>query len=97
MKARTMERLALFGWVGVSVTVAAIAPAHAQDLTSGINNLLALLKGPFVLAIATLAILGVGLGWAFGRIQLHTAMAVVVGIVIAGSAATLASKIVGGT
>lgn len=97
MKASTMERAALFGWVALSVTATALAPAHAQDLTSGINNLLALLKGPFILAVATLAFIGVGLAWAFGRMQLATAMAVVVGIVIAGSAATLASKIVGGT
>lgn len=97
MKARTIERAALIGWVAVAVTASAISPAAAQDLTSGINNLLSLLKGPFILAVATLAIIGVGLAWAFGRIQLHTAMSVIVGIVIAGSAASLAGKIVGST
>ena len=97
MQVRTMERVALFGWVAFSATATGLAPAHAQDLTGGINNLLALLNGPFILAIATLAIIGVGLAWAFGRIQLHTAMSVIVGIVIAGSAASLAGKIVGST
>lgn len=97
MKVRTIERIGLMGAIAIAVVASAITPAAAQDLTSGINNLLALLKGPFILAIATLAIIGVGLAWAFGRIQLHTAMSVIVGIVIAGSAASLAGKIVGTT
>ena len=81
MKVRTIERIGLMGTIAIAVVASAITPAAAQDLTSGINNLLALLKGPFILAIATLAIIGVGLAWAFGRIQLHTAMSVIVGIV----------------
>jgi type IV secretory pathway VirB2 component (pilin) len=97
MKVRTIERIGLMGAIAIAVVASAMTPAAAQDLTSGINNLLALLKGPFILAIATLAIIGVGLAWAFGRIQLHTAMSVIVGIVIAGSAASLAGKIVGTT
>jgi len=97
MKVRTIERIGLMGAIAIAVVASAMTPAAAQDLTSGINNLMALLKGPFILAIATLAIIGVGLAWAFGRIQLHTAMSVIVGIVIAGSAASLAGKIVGTT
>ena len=92
-----VERIALSGTVVVWSAGATVYPAAAQDLTSGINNLLALLNGPFILAAATLAILVVGLLWMFGRLQLLPAITIVMGVCIAGSAATIAGKLVGGT
>src|SRR5688572_27308788 len=55
MNQGTVERTALSGTVLVWSADAMVHPAAAQDLTSGINNLLALLNGPFILAAATLA------------------------------------------
>jgi type IV secretion system protein VirB2 len=69
--------------------------AAAQSLTNGINNIISLLSGNFVLAVATLAIIVVGFLWMTGRMEVMRAVTVVVGIGIVGAAASIASSLVG--
>ncbi len=69
--------------------------AAAQSLTNGINNIISLLSGNFVLAVATLAIIVVDFLWMTGRMEVMRAVTVVVGIGIVGAAASIASSLVG--
>jgi type IV secretory pathway VirB2 component (pilin) len=71
--------------------------AAAQSLTQGINNIIQLLSGNFVLAVATLAIMVVGFLWMTGRLEVMRAVTIVVGIGIVGAAASIASGLVGGS
>jgi type IV secretory pathway VirB2 component (pilin) len=56
----------------------------------------AITTGTIPVALATIAIAVVGILWAFGRISLMLMAGVVVGIIIIGSAATIAPQLVGG-
>ena len=56
----------------------------------------ALTTGSVPTALATIAIAVVGILWALGRISLMLMAGVVVGIIIIGSAATIAPQLVGG-
>jgi len=69
-----------------------------------LGNLVAILQqiaqaittGTIPVALATIAIAVVGILWALGRISLMLMAGVVVGIIIIGSAATIAPQLVGG-
>jgi type IV secretory pathway VirB2 component (pilin) len=69
--------------------------ASAQTLTNGINNIISLLSGNFVLAVATLAIMIVGFLWMSGRLEIMRALTIVIGIGVVGAAASIASSLVG--
>ena len=56
----------------------------------------ALTTGTVPIALATIAIAVVGILWALGRIQMLLMAGVVVGIIVIGSAATIAPMLVGG-
>ena len=56
----------------------------------------AITTGTIPAALATIAIAVVGILWALGRISLMLMAGVVVGIIIIGSAATIAPQLVGG-
>jgi type IV secretory pathway VirB2 component (pilin) len=56
----------------------------------------AITTGTIPVALATIAIAVVGILWALGRISLMLMAGVVVGIIIIGSAATIAPQLVGG-
>jgi type IV secretory pathway VirB2 component (pilin) len=61
-----------------------------QQIAQGITT------GTVPLAIATIAIAVVGVGWAMGRISFMSLAAVVLGIAVIGSAATIAPLLIGG-
>ncbi len=69
--------------------------ASAQTLTNGINNIISLLSGNFVLAVATLAIMIVGFLWMSGRLEFMRALTIVIGIGVVGAAASIATSLVG--
>ena len=69
--------------------------ASAQTLTNGINNIISLLSGNFVLAVATLAIMIVGFLWMSGRLEIMRALTIVIGIGVVGAAASIATSLVG--
>ena len=69
--------------------------ASAQTLTNGINNIISLLSGNFVLAVATLAIMIVGFLWMSGRLEIMRALTIVIGISVVGAAASIATSLVG--
>ncbi len=69
--------------------------ASAQTLTNGINNIISLLSGNFVLAVATLAIMIVGFLWRSGRLEIMRALTIVIGIGVVGAAASIATSLVG--
>jgi type IV secretory pathway VirB2 component (pilin) len=56
----------------------------------------AITTGTIPIALATIAIAVVGILWALGRISLMLMAGVVVGIIIIGSAATIAPQLVAG-
>ena len=56
----------------------------------------AITTGTIPIALATIAIAVVGILWSLGRISLMLMAGVVVGIIIIGSAATIAPQLVGG-
>jgi type IV secretory pathway VirB2 component (pilin) len=56
----------------------------------------ALTTGTIPVALATIAIAVVGILWALGRISLMMMAGVVVGIIIIGSAATIAPQLIAG-
>ena len=56
----------------------------------------ALTTGTIPIALATIAIAVVGILWALGRISLMLMAGVVIGIIIIGSAATIAPQLVAG-
>ena len=56
----------------------------------------AITTGTIPVALATIAIAVVGILWALGRISLMLMAGVVVGIIIIGSAATIAPQLVAG-
>jgi type IV secretory pathway VirB2 component (pilin) len=56
----------------------------------------ALTTGTVPVALATIAIAVVGILWALGRISLMMMAGVVVGIIIIGSAATIAPQLIAG-
>jgi len=64
-------------------------------LTNGINNIISLLSGNFVLAVATLAIMIVGFLWMSGRLEIMRALTIVIGIGVVGAAASIATSLVG--
>ncbi len=82
-------------WAFAVVPMLMAKAAAAQSLTNGINNIISLLSGNFVLAVATLAIIVVGFLWMTGRMEVMRAVTVVVGIGIVGAAASIASSLVG--
>lgn len=91
---KRLERVAR-PWVLALGPLLMAKAAAAQSLTNGINNIIALLSGNFVLAVATLAIIVVGFLWMTGRMEVMRAVTVVVGIGIVGAAASIASSLVG--
>ena len=82
--------------LGAIALLSASQPASAQSsISSSINNIITLLSGNTLLAIATLAIMVVGFLWMTGRLEAMRAVAIAVGIGIAGSAASIASTLIG--
>ena len=75
-------------------------PAMAQSIdlspvTSLLQGIIDTITGPLGIAIATLAVVGVGISWLFGIIDFRQAMFVVVAIAIVAGAATITSAIWG--
>ena len=54
------------------------------------------MTGPLGIAIATLAVVGIGISWLFGIIDFRQAMFVVVAIAMVAGAATITAAIWGG-
>ena len=75
-------------------------PAMAQSIdlspvTSLLQGIIDTITGPLGIAIATLAVVGIGLSWFFGIIDFRQAMFVVVAIAIVAGAATIVAAIWG--
>ncbi|MFG1298025.1 TrbC/VirB2 family protein [Xanthobacter sp. V13C-7B] len=81
--------------MGVALTLVGHEPAFAQasGIQSALEQLISLITGGVGKALATLAIMGVGIAWMFNVIQLRTAGFVVFGIAIVFSAATIAGML----
>ena len=96
-RARTVAMLARMGAAGVMA--AAASPAASQDLSpiaTMFETILAAMTGPIGVAVATLAIIGVGLTCLFGRVNFGWFGAVVVGVVLIFSADTIVGGFAGG-
>lgn len=75
-------------------------PAIAQSIdlspvTTLLQGIIDTITGPLGIAIATLAVVGVGVSWLFGIIDFRQAMFVVVATAIVAGAATITSAIWG--
>ena len=75
-------------------------PAMAQSIdlspvTTLLQGIIDTITGPLGIAIATLAVVGVGVSWLFGIIDFRQAMFVVVATAIVAGAATITSAIWG--
>lgn len=98
--------LAPRSWIYVGLAVGlALAYAHpalAQTTGgSGINpatviqNLINLLNNNLIRGLAVLAVMATGAAWLFGRLDLHRAGVVVVGIILLFGAATIVDTFTG--
>ena len=97
-KRLTQPTLALATMLGVTALMLAANPALAQSIdlnpvTSLLQGIIDTITGPLGIAIATLAVVGIGLSWFFGIIDFRQAMFVVIAIAIVASAATIVSSI----
>jgi type IV secretion system protein VirB2 len=89
--------------LGVSAVMAVMLggdPAMAQSIdlspvTTLLQGIIDTITGPLGIAIATLAVVGVGVSWLFGIIDFRQAMFVVVATAIVAGAATITSAIWG--
>ncbi|MGY6697723.1 MAG: TrbC/VirB2 family protein [Roseinatronobacter sp.] len=95
MTKHTWATVALWGMAAVLL---AASPALAQSIdlnpvTSLLQGIIDTITGPLGIAIATLAVVGIGLSWFFGIIDFRQAMFVVIAIAIVASAATIVSAI----
>ncbi len=81
--------------MGLALTLVGQEPAFAQasGIQSALEQLISMITGGVGKALATLAIMSVGVAWMFNVIQLRTAGFVVFGIAIVFSAATIASML----
>ena len=89
---------AIAAGVGIIALMLAAHPALAQSIdlnpvTSLLQGIIDTITGPLGIAIATLAVVGIGLSWFFGIIDFRQAMFVVIAIAIVASAATIVSSI----
>jgi type IV secretion system protein VirB2 len=83
---------------GILALMLAAGPALAQSIdldpvTNLLQGIIDTITGPLGIAIATLAVVGIGLSWFFGIIDFRQAMFVVIAIAIVASAATIVSAI----
>lgn len=92
---RGWQRRAGRGAASALPLVLATRAVSAQTLTGGINNIISLLSGNFVLAVATLAIMIVGFLWMSGRLEIMRALTIVIGIGVVGAAASIATSLIG--
>ena len=97
-KRLTQPTLALATMLGVTALMLTAGPALAQSIdlnpvTSLLQGIIDTITGPLGIAIATLAVVGIGLSWFFGIIDFRQAMFVVIAIAIVASAATIVSSI----
>ncbi|MFN7002952.1 MAG: TrbC/VirB2 family protein [Roseinatronobacter sp.] len=93
-----LETLALAALLGLATLVISVSPALAQSIdldpvTNLLQGIIDTITGPLGIAIATLAVVGIGLSWFFGIIDFRQAMFVVIAIAIVASAATIVSAI----
>ena len=84
--------------IGMAAVFMVASPALAQSIdlnpvTSLLQGIIDTITGPLGIAIATLAVVGIGLSWFFGIIDFRQAMFVVIAIAIVASAATIVSAI----
>jgi len=84
--------------IGAATVFMVASPALAQSIdlnpvTSLLQGIIDTITGPLGIAIATLAVVGIGLSWFFGIIDFRQAMFVVIAIAIVASAATIVSAI----
>ena len=96
-RARTVAMLARMAAAGV-IGVAA-SPALSQDLSpisTMLTTIVTAMTGPIGVALATLAIIGVGLTCLFGRLNFGWFGAVVAGVVMIFSADTIVGGFGGG-
>ena len=96
-RARTVAMLARMGAAGVMA--AAASPALSQDLSpvaTMLTTIVTAMTGPIGVALATLAIIGVGLTCLFGRLNFGWFGAVVAGVVMIFSADTIVGGFAGG-
>ena len=89
---------AIAAGVGIIALILTVGPALAQAIdlnpvTSLLQGIIDTITGPLGIAIATLAVVGIGLSWFFGIIDFRQAMFVVIAIAIVASAATIVSAI----
>ena len=94
------KTLVYLGIIAIAAVMLGGDPAMAQSIDlSPVTNLLQgiidTITGPLGIAIATLAVVGVGISWLFGIIDFRQAMFVVVEIAIVAGAATITSAIWG--
>ena len=92
------ETLALAALLGLATLLISVSPALAQSIdldpvTNLLQGIIDTITGPLGIAIATLAVVGIGLSWFFGIIDFRQAMFVVIAIAIVASAATIVSAI----
>ena len=97
-KTPTNRPWAIVASVGIIALMLAANPALAQSIdlnpvTSLLQGIIDTITGPLGIAIATLAVVGIGLSWFFGIIDFRQAMFVVIAIAIVASAATIVSAI----
>ncbi|WFE77214.1 TrbC/VirB2 family protein (plasmid) [Roseinatronobacter sp. S2] len=97
-KRLTRRHWAIATSLGVTILMLAANPALAQSIdlnpvTSLLQGIIDTITGPLGIAIATLAVVGIGLSWFFGIIDFRQAMFVVIAIAIVASAATIVSSI----
>jgi len=97
-KTPTNRLWAIAASLGVIALMLAAGPALAQSIdlnpvTSLLQGIIDTITGPLGVAIATLAVVGIGLSWFFGIIDFRQAMFVVIAIAIVASAATIVSSI----
>lgn len=93
-----LETLALAALLGLATLVISVSPVLAQSIdldpvTNLLQGIIDTITGPLGIAIATLAVVGIGLSWFFGIIDFRQAMFVVIAIAIVASAATIVSAI----
>ena len=84
--------------IGMATVFMVASPALAQSIdldpvTNLLQGIIDTITGPLGIAIATLAVVGIGLSWFFGIIDFRQAMFVVIAIAIVASAATIVSAI----
>lgn len=93
-----------FLFIGVAILAAAMVaadPAMAQSIdlspvTSLLQGIIDTITGPLGIAIATLAVVGVGISWLFGIVDFRQAMYVLVAIALVAGSATLVASVWGG-